>query len=253
MPVLFLGHGNPMHALDDNPLTRAWREAGARIPRPRAILAISAHWLTRGIAITASPRPETVHDFEGFPRALSEFQYPAPGDPALAVRVAGLLGEGRVALDLDWGLDHGAWSVLTHLYPEATIPVAQLSLDIGLDAPAHYALGQKLRPLRDEGVLILGSGNVVHNLRAMTWRQPHFAHDWAERFNQRTRAALASGRYDALLDLADADARLAVPTPDHYWPLLYIAALAREDESPRFFNDVIEYGAIGMLACQFGE
>lgn len=252
MPALFLGHGNPMHALADNALTRAWRSAAVGLPRPRAILAVSAHWLTRGPAVTAMARPGTIHDFHGFPRALAEFEYAAPGDPALAGRVVELLAPETVARDLEWGLDHGAWSVLTHLYPDADIPVVQLSLDAGRDAAGHYALARRLRPLRDEGVLILASGNVVHNLGAMDWRHPESSTDWARRFTERVRACLSEGDHAGLFGLDDDDARLAAPTPEHYWPLLYVAALADPGETPRFFNDVIEYGTIGMLAFQVG-
>jgi 4,5-DOPA dioxygenase extradiol len=252
LPALFLGHGNPMHALDDNAITRTWRDAVAQLPRPRAILAISAHWVTRGLAVTAMETPETIHDFHGFPRALAEFQYPAPGDIGLARRVAQLLEPEAVGMNRDWGLDHGAWSVLAHLYPLAEIPVVQFSLDMRRGPQAHFELGQRLRPLRDEGVLILGSGNVVHNLGVMNWRQPNLAFDWAERFNARIRRSLVDDDREDLFRLDDADAHLAVPTPEHYWPLLYIAALAHEGENPRFFNDVTEYGSIGMLGFQIG-
>lgn len=257
MPALFVGHGNPMNALDDNANTRAWNALAAELPRPRAVLAISAHWVTPGLAVTAMAEPETIHDFYGFPRRLAEVSYPAPGDPALAARVADLLAPEPVALDTEWGLDHGAWSVLVHLYPGADVPVVQLSLDGRLGADGHLALARRLRPLRDEGVLVLGSGNVVHNLGRMDWHRPEAAFDWAERFNAATKEALLAGDLDRLAgfafpDESMADARLAVPTAEHYLPLLYIAALRDAGERLAFFNDRMEYGAIGMLGLRVG-
>lgn len=255
LPALFVGHGNPMNAIEDNANSRAWRELATGLPRPKAILAISAHWVTAGVAVTAMESPETIHDFYGFPRRLAECQYPAPGDPGLARRIAGLLAPEPVTLDQDWGLDHGAWSVLTHLFPKADIPVLQLSLDGRKGGAWHLALARRLKPLRDEGVLILGSGNVVHNLARMDWGRPDAAHDWAVRFNAATRDALVSGDLAALAgwafpDDAASDAGLAVPTPEHYLPLLYVAALREPDEAVSFFNDRIEYGAIGMLGMR---
>jgi 4,5-DOPA dioxygenase extradiol len=252
-PALFIGHGNPMNALTTNNNSQAWRGMVAGLPLPRAILAISAHWQTRGVAVTAMARPRTIHDFTGFPAALNAFQYPASGDPRLAEEIAALLAPQTVALDADWGLDHGAWSVLAHLYPAADIPVLQLSLDVAKTPAEHYAMAIKLRPLRDAGVLILGSGNVVHNLRRMDWNQPAGAFDWATRFNDRIRQSLLDRDHAALFDLSSEDARLAVPTPEHYWPLLYIAAQQTPDESVELFNDRIEYGAIGMLSCRIGS
>ncbi len=242
-----------MNALSDTANSLAWQSMLAGLPRPCAILVISAHWLTRGSAITAMVQPETIHDFSGFPDALNAFQYPAPGAPALAAEIAALLAPHAVQLDQDWGLDHGAWSVLTHLYPAADIPVLQLSLDVDLTAAEHYQLAKNLRPLRESGVLILGSGNAVHNLRRMNWRQPDSAHDWATRFNAQVRNNLLDGNHAALFNLSTEDARLAVPTPEHFWPLLYIAAQQRPDDRLDFFNDRIEFGAIGMLCCRIGS
>ncbi len=254
LPALFIGHGNPMNALSDNVNSQTWRGLVADLePAPRAVLVISAHWLTRGVAVTAMPRPRTLHDLTGFPAALNEFQYPAPGDPGLAATIADLLAPQQVALDADWGLDHGAWSVLTHLFPAAGIPVLQLSLDIGKTAAEHYAMALNLRPLRDRGVLILGSGNVVHNLSRMDWPHPDSAHDWASRFNERIRHHLLERDHLGLFELDDAEARLAAPTPEHYWPLLYVAAQQGPDEAMALFNDRIEYGAIGMLCCRVGS
>ena len=255
-PALFIGHGNPMNALSENANSLAWRAMLSDLTiatAPRAILVISAHWLTRGVAITATAHPQTIHDFSGFPAALNAFQYPAPGDPKLAAEIADLLAPQTVTLDKDWGLDHGAWSVLTHLFPAADIPVLQLSLDTGKTAAEHYAMAQQLRPLREQGVLILGSGNAVHNLRRMNWQQPDSAHDWAIRFNQRVRQCLLSGDHAELFDQTGDDAKLAVPTPEHFWPLLYIAAQQHTDETLELFNDRIEYGAIGMLSCRIGS
>jgi 4,5-DOPA dioxygenase extradiol len=257
LPAVFIGHGNPMNALDDSANSHAWRTLAADLPRPRAILAISAHWVTAGTAVTAMAKPETIHDFYGFPRQLSEFQYPAPGDPKLARRVAERLAPAPVTLDVEWGLDHGAWSVLTHLYPNADIPVVQLSLNNHEDANWHLDLAKRLRPLRDEGVLILGSGNVVHNLGRMDWGRPDAAHDWATRFNKAAKQALQAEDMTTLAawafpDKTLSDARMAVPTPEHYLPLLYIAALRGADEPLTFFNDRIEYGAIGMLGVRVG-
>ena len=228
-PALFIGHGNPMNALSINANSQAWRDKLIDLPRPRAVLVISAHWLTHGIAVTAMAQPQTLHDFAGFPAALNQFQYSAPGDPELATTIATLLTPEKVTLDTEWGLDHGAWSVLTHLFPAADIPVLQLSLEIGKSAAEHYELATKLRPLRDLGVLILGSGNIVHNLRRMNWQQPDAAFDWATRFNARIQHSLQDRDHAALFDLTDEDAKLAVPTPEHYWPLLYIAAQQTAD------------------------
>lgn len=255
MPALFIGHGSPMNTLENNADTASWREIAFALPRPKAILAISAHWVTRELAVTAMAQPATLHDFGGFPRELFEFQYPAPGDPALATRVAALLAPEPVAMDQDWGLDHGSWSVLAHMFPKADIPVLQLSLDGRRPLAWHYDLARRLRPLREEGVLILGSGNVVHNLRGMAWNWPETAFDWADRFNASVRQALLDGDTSHLIELVtpgamSEDARLAVPTLEHYLPLLYISAQRVEGEAIHLFNDRIAYGSIGMLSCR---
>ena len=253
MPALFVGHGSPMNALEDNAFTSAWRTVAGEIPRPRAILCVSAHWQTDGPHVTAMERPRTIHDFYGFPPELFRVQYPAPCSPWLAGRVVALGAAHGIAKNSGWGLDHGAWSVLTHLFPAADIPVLQLSLDASKTAAEHYQFATRLRPLRDDGVLILGSGNVVHNLRRMNWQQPDSAYDWAARFNACVRNILLDRDHAALFDLAGDDAKLAVPTPEHYWPLLYVAAQQTPDESIEFFNDHIEYGGIGMLSCRVGS
>lgn len=252
MPALFIGHGNPMLALSDNQHSQAWRDKIKDMPRPRAILCISAHWLTRGIAVSAAAQPETLHDFSGFPAALNAIRYAAPGEPQLARKLAPLLAPYEFTLDAERGLDHGVWSVLKHLYPAADIPVLQLSLDVEKTEAEHYAVAAKLRPLRDEGVLILGSGNIVHNLGRMNWQQPDGAYDWATRFNQRIQQNLLARDHAALFKLNDDDAKLAVPTPEHYWPLLYVAAQQAADETLELFNDRFEFGSIGMQCCLVG-
>lgn len=254
MPVIFFGHGSPMNTLARNRYTEAWRGLGARAPRPKAILAISAHWYTRGTAVTAMAKPKTIHDFGGFPQALFEVKYLAPGDPELAARVRELLTPVPVDLDQSWGLDHGTWSVLAHAYPDAAIPVVQLSMDGTKPASFHYRLARRLVPLREEGVLVVGSGNVVHNLMLMRRAGDGPAFDWAKRFNDRVRSALACGDHQALIEFEGAgkDARLSVPTPEHYLPLLYIAALQTEGEAMEFSVDGYEAGSLGMLTAAVG-
>ena len=254
MPVVFFGHGSPLNALERNRYTEAWRRVGRSVPKPKAILSISAHWYVRGTEVTAMPTPPTVHDFGGFPQELFEVEYPAPGDPTLATRVRDLLAPLPVRLDADWGLDHGTWSVLVHAFPEADVRVVQLSLDRSQPAPFHYDLGRRLRPLREQGVLIVGSGNVVHNLRAADWTPGVSPYDWAVSFNERVRDHLARRvhgplvAYDALGD----EARLSVPTPDHYLPLLYVLGLQEPDEPIWFATDGIELGSVGMLTAVIG-
>jgi len=254
LPAVFFGHGSPMNTLERNRYTDAWRRLGATLPQPKAILAVSAHWMTRGTAVTAMDKPRTIHDFGGFPQELFEVQYPAPGSPALAARVRELLAPIEVQQDQDWGLDHGTWSVLAHVYPHANVPVVQLSLDAGQPPRYHYELGAHLAPLRDEGVLIVGSGNVVHNLGRMQWAEDATSYDWATRFNEKVRAHLAAREHAALIDyeLLDKDARLSVPTPEHYLPLLYILAQQSQGEALSLPVDGIEYGSIGMLTVAVG-
>ena len=254
MPVIFFGHGSPMNTLASNQYTEAWRELGAGVRRPKAILAISAHWVTRGTAVTAMAKPKTINDFGGFPQALFDVQYPARGEPALAARVRDLLAPVDVQLDQSWGLDHGTWSVLAHAFPAADVPVVQLSMDGTKPARYHYELGKHLAPLRDDGVLIVGSGNVVHNLMLMQRGTGVRAFDWAKRFNERVRDALSAGDHLALIefDRLGEDARLSVPTPEHYLPLLYIAALQTEGETMTFTVDGYEAGSLGMLSAVAG-
>ncbi len=254
MPIIFFGHGSPMNTLASNRYTEAWSKLGASVPKPKAILSISAHWFTRGTAVTAMEEPKTIHDFGGFPQALFDVQYPARGDPGLAARVRDLLAPVEVHLDQSWGLDHGTWSVLAHAFPGAGIPVVQLSVDATRPGQFHYETGKRLAPLREEGVLIIGSGNVVHNLMLMRRGERVPAFDWAQRFNDKVRAALASGNHQALIDFEQLgeDARLSVPTPEHYLPLLYIAALQAEDETMAFAVDGYEAGSLGMLSAAAG-
>lgn len=244
-----------MHAIDDNEYTRAWSGVGESFERPRAILAISAHWYVPETGVTVSTAPRTIHDFGGFPPELYAVRYPAPGDPALARRVAGLLAPLEVTLDESWGLDHGTWSVLKHVYPSADIPVVQLSLDRRRAATFHYEVGERLAPLREEGVLILGSGNLVHNLRAYAWgRQDAEPYDWALRFERTARELMLAGRFRELVEYEKLgrDALLASPTPDHYLPLLYVLAAARTGEPLAFPVEGVDGGSISMLSVRVG-
>ncbi len=254
-PALFLGHGSPMNALEHNAYTQAWASAGARFGKPAGIVAISAHWYVRGTAVTAMPRPPTIHDFGGFPPALHAYEYPAPGDPALAARVRDLLAPLDVRMDAEWGLDHGTWSVLTHLYPEADVPIVQLAID-GTRPPAfHYELGQRLAALRDEGIMLVGSGNVVHNLRVIRWGSDAAPYPWATRFNEAARDFLERADHAPLVDyslLGDA-AMMSIPTAEHYLPLLYIAGARRDGDELTILTDGIELGSISMLSIAYSE
>ncbi len=242
-----------MNTLERNRYTDTWRRIGESVPKPRAILSVSAHWTTQGTAVTAIEKPKTIHDFYGFPQALFDVQYPAPGDPGLAARVRELLAPVEVEMDRAWGLDHGTWSVLVHAFPQADIPVVQLSLDGTQPPGVHYELGKRLAPLREEGILVVGSGNVVHNLRLMK-RGGGPAFDWAVRFNEKVRGYLSSRDHQALagFERLGEDARLSVPTPEHFLPLLYIAALQREEEDMSFAVDGYEMGSLGMLTAVAG-
>jgi 4,5-DOPA dioxygenase extradiol len=248
-PAVFFGHGSPMNALG-GPFAAAWRDLGESIGKPAGVVMVSAHWETDGPTVTAQAQPETLHDFGGFPAALHAMQYPAPGSPGLAARVSALTG---AAPTEGWGLDHGTWSVLTHVWPEANVPVVQLSLDRSLDARGHYDLARRLRPLRDEGIVIAGSGDFVHNLR--TWKREGGApYDWAATFNDRIKVALADGDHSALIDwpVLTPEARLSVPSDEHFLPLLYVAAQQAPGETIRFFNDVIDGGSISMTGVRIG-
>jgi len=255
MPAVFFGHGNPMNAIQANAWTEGWKAVGAAMPRPRAILAVSAHWYLAGTAVTAMAEPRTIHDFGGFPRELYRVGYPAPGDPALARRVASLLAPTPVALDEAWGLDHGTWSVLRHVFPEADVPVVQLSIDETQPPAFHYDLGRRLSPLRDEGVLVAGSGNLVHNLHAYGWGRHSVApYDWAVRFENVARDLMRSGDHAPLVayESLGRDALLSVPTPDHYLPLLCVLGLRAPDEAVGFPVEGFDGGSISMLCVRFG-
>jgi len=254
MPAVFLGHGSPMNVLETNRFTEAWRALGRSIPKPRAVLVVSAHWYVNASAVLAMPRPKTIHDFYGFPQALYDVQYPAPGDPELAAAVRDLAAPVWVGLDYDsWGLDHGAWSVLVHVFPDADVPVIQLSIDAAKPPSYHLDLGRRLGALRDQGVLVVGSGDVVHNLARASFRQPDGAFDWATRFDADVQRYLRDGDDRALVDyLSHPDGRLAVPTPDHYLPLLYVAGLRRDDDDFAVLVDGIAFGSISMTAFRLG-
>jgi 4,5-DOPA dioxygenase extradiol len=240
-PVIFFGHGNPMNAIERNAYSEGWSAIGKALERPRAVLCVSAHWYLPGTHVTAMDSPRTIHDFGGFPRALHEVKYPAPGDPDLARRVRDLLAPTPVHLDeRTWGLDHGTWSVLCHVFPDATVPVVQLSIDETQPAAYHYELAKRLAPLRDEGVLVVGSGNLIHN--------------WAVRFEEGARALLEAGDHRPLVDYETLgrDALLSAPTPDHYLPLLYVCALQREGETPSFPVEGFDGGSVSMLTVCYG-
>ncbi len=256
MPVIFFGHGNPMNALERNEYTEAWANIGKSIPCPKAILCISAHWYVPYTAVTAMEKPPTIHDFGGFPLELFEFQYPAPGSPKLAERVAGLLSPVEVGLDDQWGLDHGTWSVLCHVFPEADIPVVQLSIDKTKPARFHYESAKKLAALRDEGVLIIGNGNIVHNLRFFSMNaKSDSSFDWAIRFDASVRENILSGDHKSLIDYESfgRDAELSVPTSEHYLPLLYVLGLEREGDKISFPAEGFDGGgSISMVSVQIG-
>jgi 4,5-DOPA dioxygenase extradiol len=255
MPVLFFGHGNPLNAIDDNVYTKGWRAIGLSMPRPRAIICISAHWYIPGTYVTTNDYPRTIHDFGGFPKPLYDMQYPAPGDRGLAGKLTTLLAPVPVRGDESWGLDHGTWAVLCHVYPDASIPVVQLSIDETQPPPFHYDLGTRLRALRDEGVLIAASGNLIHNLHAYAWgRHPAAPFDWALRFETRARELLQAREFAPLIEYEKMgrDAQLAAPTPDHYLPLLYAMGASDDSDPVTFPVEGIDGGSVSMLSIRFG-
>ncbi len=255
LPAIFFGHGNPMNALLDNDYTRSWKTIGDSLPRPKSVLSISAHWYVPGVGVTVNTAPRTIHDFGGFPRPLFEVQYPAPGDPHLARRVQELLKPTPVILNDRWGLDHGTWSVLKHVFPEADIPVVQLSIDETQPPEWHFDLARRLAPLRDEGVLIVGSGNLVHNLHTYAWGQhPVEPYEWAIRFERDAQALIAANDPGPLVlyERLGPDAMLAVPTPDHYLPLLYVLGTRQAKEPATFPVQGVDGGSVSMLSVRIG-
>jgi 4,5-DOPA dioxygenase extradiol len=255
LPAIFFGHGNPMNAVSTNPYTEAWRRIGENLPKPRAILAISAHWYVPGTGVTISTAPRTIHDFGGFPRELYQVLYPAPGDPGLARRVQSLLAPIPVVLDDAWGFDHGTWSVLKHVYPAADVPIVQLSIDETRPAAFHLEIGKKLAPLRGEGVLVVGSGNLVHNLHTYAWgRHEPDPYDWAIRFEAEARGLLLAGDHAPLVDYETLgrEALLSIPTPDHYLPLLYVIGTRQASDKVTFPVEGVDGGSISMLSVQLG-
>lgn len=257
MPVLFMGHGSPMNGIEDNEFTQGWAKIARDIPLPSAVLCISAHWLTRGTHVTAMNNPKTIHDFGGFPQALFNVQYPAPGNPELAQETANLIQSTNVGLDHDWGLDHGCWSVVKKMYPDANVPVLQLSIDYNKPASYHYELAKELAALRKKGVLIMGSGNMVHNLRMVDWAHmntPDYGFDWAHTISEKFKANINSKNHQALIDYMSLgpEAKLAIPTPDHYYPMIYSLGLQGDKEEVDIFNDKYVAGSLTMTSLRIG-
>lgn len=255
MPVLFMGHGSPMNGIELNQFSNTWIDMAKNIPVPQAVLVVSAHWFTNGTRITAMDFPPTIHDFGGFPQALFDVQYPAPGHPKLAQETVGLITSTSVALDHDWGLDHGAWSVIKHMYPEANIPVLQLSIDYTKGAQYHYDLAKELSALRKKGVLILGSGNIVHNLRMVSWDMMNGGgYDWALEMQEISKNLILNKDHQPLINYESigSAAKLAIPTPEHYLPLMYTLGLQHENEGAQLFNDKAVGGSLTMTSVQIG-
>jgi 4,5-DOPA dioxygenase extradiol len=257
MPVLFIGHGSPMNGIEDTEFSRRWTKMASEIPRPKAVLVVSAHWFTKGTKITAMDFPETIHDFGGFPRELFEVQYPAPGNPVLAKETAELLHSAKVELDHDWGLDHGTWTVVRHMYPGADMPVLQLSIDYTKSPQYHYDLAKELHTLRKKGILIIGSGNMVHNLRMLAWdklNEPEYGYDWAKQMNSTFKELIHDGNHKPLINYSSLgrEAMLAIPTPEHYLPLMYTLGLQSAKVAVSFFNDTTLAGSLTMTSVKFG-
>ncbi len=257
MPVLFMGHGSPMNGIEDTAFSRRWARMATEIPIPKAVLVISAHWFTSGTRITAMDFPKTIHDFGGFPEELFAVQYPAPGNPALAKETAQLIKSANVVLDHDWGLDHGAWTVIRHMYPDAHIPVLQLSIDYTKGPQYHYDLAKELYALRKKGILIMGSGNMVHNLRMVAWdklNETEYAYDWATHINDRFKSLIVEGDHKSLINYTrlGKEALLAIPTPEHYLPLMYTLGVKGEKEAVSFFNDKAVGGSLTMTSVRIG-
>jgi len=257
MPVLFLGHGSPMNAIEENEFVTGWRSIGKTLPKPAAILCVSAHWETKGTFVTAMEKPMTIHDFGGFPKALFDVQYPAPGSPKLAKETKSIVTKTAVGLDEKWGLDHGAWSVIKHLYPKADVPVIQMSLDYYQTPQYHYELAKELASLRNKGVLIIGSGNIVHNLGMVAWDKlnaDNYGYDWAVEASEKMKKYILDGNHKELIDYKSQGKafNLAIPTPEHYLPLLYMLALKEENEKLSLFNDKTVGGSLSMISLKIG-
>lgn len=257
MPVLFIGHGSPMNGIENNDFTQYWKKLAEEIPVPKAVLVISAHWLTKGTKITAMESPKTIHDFGGFPQELFDVQYPATGNPLLAQETISTIKSAKVELDHDWGLDHGTWTIARHMYPDANIPVLQLSIDYTKGPQYHYDLARELHGLRKKGVLIFGSGNMVHNLRMVAWdklNEDEYGFDWAVNMNQRFKELITTGAHDQLINYEKLgkEALLSIPTPDHYLPLMYTLGLKDRKDGTSFFNDRAVGGSLTMTSVKFG-
>jgi 4,5-DOPA dioxygenase extradiol len=256
MPVLFVGHGSPMNGIEDSEFSRRWTAMAQEIPVPKAVLVVSAHWFTKGTKVTAMDFPRTIHDFGGFPKELYEVQYPAPGSPALARETAAMIHSTAVELSHDWGLDHGTWTIVRHMYPLENIPVLQLSIDYTKNAAYHYELATEIEQLRDKGVLIMGSGNIVHNLRMVAWDrlyEPNYGYDWAKQINNTFKDLIANGNHDSLIhyDRLGQEALMAIPTPEHYLPLIYTLGLKGKNDEVSFFNDQAVGGSLTMTSVKF--
>jgi 4,5-DOPA dioxygenase extradiol len=250
MPLLFVGHGSPMNGIEDNEFSERWRVMGKELQTPKAVLCVSAHWFTKGTKITAMDFPETIHDFSGFPKPLFDVQYPAPGDPALAKAAAAMIHKAEVGLDHEWGLDHGTWSVVKNMYPDANIPVLQLSMDYTKKPQYHYELAHELAELRKKGVLIIGSGNMVHNLGVIDWRRRDAGYDWADETNLKFKDLIQNDNHEALINYQTLGqgVQMSVPTPEHYLPLLYVLGLKEKKDKITFFNDKAVMGSITMTS-----
>lgn len=257
MPVLFVGHGSPMNGIGDTEFSRRWTQLAKEIPTPKAVLVVSAHWFTKGTKITAMDFPKTIHDFGGFPQALFDVQYPAPGNPALAKETAELLHSANVELDHDWGLDHGTWTIVRFMYPDAKTPVLQLSIDYSKAPQYHYDLAKELYALRRKGVLIIGSGNMVHNLRMVAWdklNEPEYGYDWAIKANDQFKSMIQDGNHQSLINYSalGREAQLSIPTPEHYLPLIYTLGVKGAKDNVAFFNDKLVGGSLTMTSVKFG-
>ena len=257
MPVLFVGHGSPMNGIEDTEFSRRWTQMAKEIATPKAVLVVSAHWFTKGTKITAMDFPKTIHDFGGFPKALFDVQYPAPGNAVLAKETVGLIHSAQVELNHDWGLDHGTWTIVRHMYPDANIPVLQLSIDYSKGPQYHYDLAKELYDLRKKGVLIIGSGNMVHNLGMVAWdklKEPEYAYDWATNINNKFKELIEKGDHQSLINYSalGKDALLAIPTPEHYLPLMYTLGLKGNKDDVSFFNDKAVGGSLTMTSVKLG-